>query len=101
MHDLSFVESFLRCYVTCDAKVQLKYQPNLHYCRAVGCDPELWKCPQHCNLESPPVSTPEQALLYCPAPTFLGRNSFYLQKEVGEALESWSLLEDIFESSPV
>jgi hypothetical protein len=42
VHGFSFVESFLRCDVTCDANVQLKYQPNLHYCGAVRCDAEFW-----------------------------------------------------------
>ncbi len=35
MHGLSFVGSVLHCNVRCDAKVQLKFQPNMHLCRVL------------------------------------------------------------------
>jgi len=67
VHGLSFVGSSLRCHVTCDAKVQLRFRP---FRRAVRCTAELWKCPEHCNLEKnvhvSPDSAPEHALMYCP-----------------------------------
>ncbi len=58
MHALSFLGSFLRCFVTCDAKAQLESQPNLYFCSGVRCTAELWRCPEHCTLEkSVPVSS--------------------------------------------
>jgi hypothetical protein len=75
VHGLCFLGSFMCYHVTCDAKVQLKFQPNLYFCRAVRCTANyvnvqstvIWK--RMCL--SPPDSRPEHALIYCPGPPFL------------------------------